>query len=61
MKPRAMPTLATAVRYLKAALLAGVSPTELRIEPDGTVRVLFGNGAPRPVDGDANPCDRLLE
>ena len=55
------PTQATATRYLKAAMQAGANPTELRIEPDGTVRVILGDGTPRLADGTANPCDRLLE
>ena len=56
-----LPTQATAARYLKAALVAGANPTELRIEPDGTMRVILGDGVPRPTGDTANPCDRLLE
>lgn len=61
MRPANLPTQATAARYLKAALLAGAQPTELRIEPDGTVRVLLGDGSPRPARGDVNPWDAVLE
>ncbi len=61
MSRAALPTQATAARYLKAALLAGAKPTELRIEPDGTVRVLLGDGASRPAQGDVNPWDAALK
>ena len=55
------PTQATAARYLKAALAAGAKPTELRIEPDGTLRVLLGDGVSGQAQVGGNPWDAALE
>jgi hypothetical protein len=45
--PRAaLPTPTTAARHVKALRSVGVEVAEVRIEPDGTLRVLIG--APKP-------------
>lgn len=36
---------AEATKALKAASRAGLTPSGYEIDPDGTIRVLFGNGA----------------
>jgi hypothetical protein len=43
---------------VKGAQAAGVTVGEVRIEPDGTVRIIPASVAP-PTG--ANPCDRLLD
>lgn len=54
------PTQATVTRYLKAARAAGVEVAEVRIEPDGTIRVLAGDPAARRSDDAVNPWDSVL-
>ena len=51
------PTQADMARAIKATLAAGLAPREVRVEPDGTVRVIVsGDGG----DGLDNPWDRAL-
>lgn len=45
----ALPSQATARRYVKAALDAGLTVTELRVEPDGTFRVIAASAADKPL------------
>jgi|AACY02.2.fsa_nt_gi hypothetical protein len=44
------PTPATAERYVKAVQRAGVTVAELRVEPDGTIRIIAATGAATPAD-----------
>lgn len=44
---RRAPPASLATRYLRAALDAGASVTELVIEPDGCFRILFGVHVPK--------------
>ena len=48
-------------RALKAARAAGVEPTELRISPDGTLRMFLGSGDTRPSGEEPNPWDEVLQ
>lgn len=48
---------ADATRALRAAVAAGMKPSECVICPDGAIRLVFGDA---PVVGTANPLDRLL-
>ncbi|MDU8946107.1 hypothetical protein RXV90_22210 [Rhodophyticola sp. MJ-SS7] len=45
-------------RYMKAMVKAGVPVGELRISPDGSVRLILASGEVKDTD---NPCDRLLD
>jgi hypothetical protein len=54
---RARFTQADIARVLKGAKRAGVD-VQARIEPDGTIVVLTGQGIPA---NDANPLDRVLQ
>lgn len=48
---------ADATRALRAAVKAGLKPSECVIGPDGAIRLVFGDV---PAAGAANPLDRLL-
>lgn len=48
---------ADATRALRAAVAAGMKPSECVIGPDGAIRLVFGEA---PVVGTANSLDRLL-
>ena len=48
---------ADATRALRAAVKAGLKPSECVIGPDGAIRLVFGEA---PAAGAANPLDRLL-
>ena len=48
---------ADATRALRAAVKAGLKPSECVIAPDGAIRLVFGDA---PAAGAANPLDRLL-
>ncbi|WP_316651979.1 hypothetical protein [Ovoidimarina sediminis] len=43
---------------MKAMVKAGVPVGELRISPDGSVRLILASGEVKDTD---NPCDRLLD
>jgi hypothetical protein len=44
-------------RYVKAVIAAGMEVAEIKINPDGSVRIL---PAPSVEKSSENPCDRLL-
>lgn len=48
---------ADATRALRAAVAAGMKPSECVIGRDGSIRLVFGEA---PVVGTANPVDRVL-
>lgn len=48
---------ADATRALRAAMKAGLTPSECTIGPDGAIRLVFGDPAAATL---ANPLDRLL-
>ena len=48
---------ADATRALRAAVAAGMKPSECVIGPDGAIRLVFRDA---PVTGTANPLDRVL-
>jgi hypothetical protein len=45
-------------RYVKAVAAAGVAVGEVKIEPDGTVRIIPAGSVP---SDEGNPCHRLLK
>ena len=47
-------------RAIKAALAAGLNPSQVVIEPTGELRLTFDNAASMPA-GPENPLDRLLD
>jgi hypothetical protein len=55
---RATVTQNDVTRYVKAVAAAGVTVGEVKIEPDGTVRIIPAGSI--SSDGD-NPCDRLVK
>jgi hypothetical protein len=55
---KALVKQADLTRMVKGAQAAGVAVGEVRIEPDGTVRIIPASVAPQLG---ANPCDRLLD
>lgn len=57
MSRRAAFKQADATRALRAAVAAGLTPTECSIDASGTIRLVFSNSAP---SGSANPLDRIL-
>lgn len=48
---------ADATRALRAAVKAGLRPSECVIGPDGAIRLVFGE---TPAASSSNPLDRLL-
>lgn len=60
MSRAALPTQAVVARYVKALRKAGEDRAEVRIEPNGTVRILLGDAAAGPDDG-PNPWDAALQ
>jgi len=48
---------ADATRALRAAVKAGLRPSECVIDSSGSIRLVFSDGGPV---GTANPLDRLL-
>ena len=49
---------ADATRALRAAVKAGLRPSECVIGPDGAIRLVFSD---TPATGGANPLDRVLQ
>ncbi len=53
------PTQAVVARYVKALRAAGEERAEVRIEPNGTVRILLSDAAPQ-ADAAPNPWDAAI-
>ena len=51
-----LPTQAIATRYLRAARAAGVVVREMRVDPDGALRIIFADGGAQNV-APASPLD----
>lgn len=49
---------ADATRALRAAVKAGLKPSECVIGPDGAIRMVFSDA---PAVGGVNPLDRVLQ
>jgi plastocyanin domain-containing protein len=49
---------ADATRAIKAAVKAGMKPSECVIDSAGTIRLVFGSDTPSPSK--TNPMDRIL-
>lgn len=57
MTQRAAFKQADATRALRAAMKAGLRPSECVIDPSGAIRLVFSDGAPVST---GNPLDRIL-